>query len=78
MAEQIGVIIIALIGAGGIWKYIQIAEANRILAKQAKATIAAKDQEIAELEAAVERERDLKIKANARHDKLMDYLTKPQ
>ena len=70
MNDEIIALLVVLFGAGGAWRYIQMAEANRLLAEQATKTIEGKDREIAAL--ALENE-----EVKQERDDLLDYLTRP-
>ena len=72
--EGIIAIVVALIGSGGIWKAIQASAENSILARQARETINAKNNEIAELKRENSTLWGKNTRLNEREDELLDLL----
>ena len=77
MSDSILIALITVLGGGGVWQYIRMSEANRILAKQSVETISAKDRQIEKLQSENKRLWRKNERLNVRNDELMDHLTRP-
>lgn len=77
MSDSILIALITVLGGGGVWQYIRMSEANRILAQQSVETISAKDRQIEELRSENERLWRKNERLNRRNDDLMEHLTRP-